>query len=426
MQSESDQRIRTLAIVLQSLDAGTARQLLSSIPAEVARDVRRTLSRLGNVPVEAQQAAFAQLESLLESLRAPATAQQGDRAPLAPSTASTATAARSSFPPDVASVVDPPSVATPWSSIPPERLAELLHQDRPLVIATVLHQLPLAVAAELIHLLPRDSAASALSLLPELRTTDPGILADIQEELLRLLSLSAPSMTHPDRGIERLRAILNRLPAQEQSAWNAAIAAYSPDWATNTEMQSLSEAHLASDAMGTSYPTFHSSDRSQHAFNSASAHSPLSTLPFQPVRSTRASDATAIARTLPATDRQPTDDDTGPDTVPFTLPATASPDRSLEELLELEDEDLVVAIQENDPQTVLVALVHASPRVLGRIERLLPAREIRRLRQRLEQLTGIAQADVVAARQTIVRQTEALVQAGRIRPFRTQLDRRSA
>lgn len=415
MNPESDQRIRTLAIVLQSLDAGTARQLLSGMPAEVARDVRRTLSRLGSVPVEAQQAAFAQFESLLESLRHPASAAPNGTNHAAKSSADIASSVPQRSTAD-GSVGDSTSNTEPWSSISPERLAELLHPERPLVIATVLHQLPLAVASELIHLLPRDSAASALGLLPDLRTIDPGILADIQEELLRLLSRSVPSLTHPDRGIERLRAILDRLPEKEQSAWNAAIAAYSPEWASTGDLDQETKSHEAQ-TLRASFPTFHSSDRTPDDANSGSTRGPSTTLPFQPIRSTRPSHAVSSFAT---------DDESGPDTVPFTLPVASSPDRSLEELLELEDEDLVVAIQENDPQTVLVALVHASPRVLGRIERLLPAREIRRLRQRLEQLSGVAHSDVVTARHAIVRQTDALVESGRIRPFRTQLDRRSA
>lgn len=424
MQPESDQRIRTLAIVLQSLDAGTARQLLSNIPADRARDVRRTLSRLGSVSVEDQQTAFAQLESLLESLRAPDSGGAKSPDPSSPSAATPSASHTETL--ASSNAASHATAAEPLSAISPERLAELLHHERPLVIATVLHQLPLAIAAELIHLLPRDSAASALGLLPDLRATDPGILADIQEEMLRQLSLSAPTGTHPDHGSYRLRAILDRLPAQEQSAWNAAIAAYSPDWASNQALHPGSSEPNASEAVSATAPVFHSSSRSQSASKSAPARSPLSTLPFQPVRSTRTSEWQPMPLSAPTNDIPPLDDDNGPDTVPFELPTASSADRSLEELLELEDEDLVLAIQENDPHTVLAALVHASPRVLGRIERLLPAREIRRLRQRLAQLSGIAQADVVAARQTIVRHAEAMVSAGRIRPFRTPLDRRSA
>jgi flagellar motor switch protein FliG len=423
MHPESDQRIRTLAIVLQSLDAATARQLLSNMPTEVARDVRRTLSRLGSVPLEAQQSAFAQFESLLDSLRSPAS---GSLSELDLSGQFADSFTPQALTPDGSKDIEFPSLAEPWHNISPERLADLLHHERPLVIATVLHQLPIAVATELIHLLPRDSAASALGLLPDLRATDPEILACIQDELLRLLSLSTPSLTHPDRGIERLRAILDRLPAQEQSAWHAAIATYSPDWSLAGDMHQAPNTHAAYHSMGATNPTFHSSDRAANESNSSSARSPLTTLPFQPVRSTRQSNATVVSSTKSESNSQSTDDDSGPDTVPFMLQGSFSPDCSLEELLELEDEDLVVALQENDPLTVLVALVHASPRVLGRVERLLPPREIRRLRQRLEQLNGSAQADVVAARQTIVRQTEALVDAGRIRPFRTQFKQRSA
>ena len=65
MSSGSDQRIRHVAIVLQSLDAGTSRGLLGQLPPAQSKLVRQAMVHLGTVTPQERAAAFQSMQGLL-------------------------------------------------------------------------------------------------------------------------------------------------------------------------------------------------------------------------------------------------------------------------------------------------------------------------------------------------------------------------
>ncbi|MEI8212937.1 MAG: hypothetical protein WCI02_12370 [Planctomycetota bacterium] len=461
MPSKSEQRMRRIAIVLQSMDANSAKTLLAGFPSDTARSIRSVMSRLTGVTSDERSDAFNELNELLERDRItnPSTTTKVkngldcDRQP--PTLASPASesdrplntnrhglgqrggdsenlflsfAAHRSHP--KTSPTHSPSVPTErdgTSSIPPtelsaELIAASLSAERPLVIATAIQYLPLSSASELIHRLPRDKATQALGILPNLQHIDPEVAWAIDQELRSKQIQPSIQNTANQAGREKLQAILASLPQNEQQEWNTAISKItSPETEPPPTNQSEPRVHLTYESMqwhGTLLARpFHSDARRSYE----EASEPLTTIPFSPLdEAISTTQWNAVAKDASS------EETNAPSTLPIYGLHLQSNSRSFEELLELEDEDLVRLLHANDPQTVLRALAHGSPRFLGRIEKLLPATEIPRFRSCLIEVERMDPSLFTAARDAVLEQADALVASGALPPYQTLTRRLSA
>jgi flagellar motor switch protein FliG len=75
--------------------------------------------------------------------------------------------------------------------------------------------------------------------------------------------------------------------------------------------------------------------------------------------------------------------------------------QAMEDLLQFSDKDFVAVLHACRPQTVLLALSGASKAFVSRVERLVPAKDVKRLRERLNGLGKIQLREVDAAQMEI-------------------------
>ena len=444
----NDQRVRQVAIVLQSMDATTARALLAQFPADVAKTIRRTLTRLGTLSTEERDAAFRDLDQLLQGTpRSSDEVASGMHAASnqTPQVASSTTGFESgldevwesrpnpsSDPIDRAFASSPwfsqPSTSQPtsprleppaskfpslqpgedsvWSEMGAAALAAALLQERPLVIAAILNHLPLHLASETLQQIPYPVATQALALLPNLHRSDPEALRAICHEIKSKILRGGTPLRAANDGRERLQAILSSLPPEEQPTWTAHLKEVIPDWLTDTIER------FPASSLTTPPESFLNPTATPH-----NASSPNATPPSYRIRADHTTTQDSVELELlqqnasagsftvifpsPSLPSDGNDSPSEPTSIEPNLAAalnneTPHPNvlfmidddmqRSMDELLHFSDKDIVRILQSNDPHTVLLSMCHAPLQLRMLVERLLPSKDVQRFRARIESL----------------------------------------
>ena len=442
MASDSDQKVRRVAIVLQSMDATTAKKLLSQFPDQVARDIKRTLATLGRVDPAERAAAMEELRGFMGAVSTPSKlggqASSGSRAssPAAQLLAASEGAldslqiSREALRQTAASptISAPGSAATahghgsqqhhesggspsatmnpsglhptePWDDLAPSSLAELLKNERGIVIATVINQLPVPVATAMLQHLPVQTATEAMAHLPNLHRTDTKILDEILEEMKTKMRSMEHSKRMSQSGIEKLRAIVANVPVDQQGLWTTALHQHAPDLVRT--LGPMSPAAIPMTATGTTAATVgaETTKTSSHQNQTLGTGHPAN-------MNAESTDLTFSEGMRTAHG----------DILPF--PGNSRPLRSLDELLPLADADLVRVLHANDPEQVLLALSNASKKFRSRFERLIPAKELKRFRERLNQLYDVSLRDIDDASTDIVERADTMVTTQAIPTFR--------
>ncbi len=411
MSSGNDQRVRHVAIVLQSLDSPTARQLLAQLPPDIARQVKHAMVHLGPISQQERAIATESVGGLLgvqnppsssASLAATATVRETPSSPASellalqatgqidevsftnptysPQTSPVSPSLNPSAPLYPSMRTEPPKSpnSSLLSTMTPSGLAEILMAERPIVIATVLNQVPLERAIDIVQLLPMQLSTATLAILPHLHLTDPEVLKDIQSEMHRKIGAYQQPRQAAAEGISKLHAIVAGLPSHQQSVWTQAIAHTNPALAGSmgwnvVQARELGSSNTPNDRTVGSYPTT----------------SPSSSEPK-----------------LPHPD---------PGTVVAAPMATQpSPQDRFESLAQLSDDDFVTVLHRCKPNDVLLALCGASRRMLARVERLVPPRDLKRFRTRIGNPGSIALRDIDHAQSNIADVADALQTAGDI------------
>lgn len=461
MASDPDQKVRRVAIVLQSMDATTAKKLLSQFPDQVARDIKRTLATLGRVDPAERAAAMDELRGFMGAVSPPSgTGGSASSASRSTSPAAQLLAAsegaldslqisrealrQTASSPTISAPVSssnthgqgshqhhefsgspvhimgsPGSVATePWDDIAPASLAELLKHERGIVIATVINQLPVPVATAMLQHLPVQTATEAMAHLPNLHRTDAKILDEILEEMKTKMRTMEHSKRMSQSGIEKLRAIVANVPVDQQGLWTTALHQHAPELVrTLGPLSAVSISHNPATPIppqGTNFEvSANETSRSSippHANTSIpSGDNPTGNHGRGAHPSSR--DAETIDITFSEAMRPG-----ARDILPF--PGDSRPLRSLDELLPLADADLVRVLHANDPEKLLLALSNASRKFRARFERLIPAKELKRFRERLNQLQDVSLREIDDASTGIVERADTMVTTQAIPPFR--------
>ena len=86
----------------------------------------------------------------------------------------------------------------------------------------------------------------------------------------------------------------------------------------------------------------------------------------------------------------------------------------LQELLQFSDKDFVAVLHACEPQTILLALSGATKPFIKRVEKLVPAKDIKRLRARLSSLGPIQLREVDAAQQELANTALRMLEGGAI------------
>ena len=448
MSSGSDQRIRHVAIVLQSLDAATSRGLLGQLPPASSKLVRQAMVHLGTVTPQERAAAFQSMEGLLSAANV-----RTERAPTKESLSPAASllASQQSVLNDQIELsnearhqdrhdqdrhdqdrhdqdwqlgvpnANHDAKSRSWQLMPAEALADILQGERPIVIATVINQVSVERATAIAQALPMPVAAATLAALPHLHLTDAAILLDIQLELERKIGQYQAPKKASAEGLSKLTAIVASMPESQQDSWTKAIAQSNPVLAAKLGW--------GPDTLVASSPSSTHSAGSKTSTRTAAVTIDKSYPPTLPIPMVAAFSALPQSDTAYRIDRskQASNEDIFDDSIilPFHPPAVASTEASatewkqsvtsqhpeagfgktaMDDLLQLSDRDFVAVLHASQPQTVLMALSGATKAFVARVERLMPPKDVKRLRKRLTSLGPIQLRDVDAA-QTLIAQT---------------------
>jgi len=442
MSTASDQRIRHVAIVLQSLDASTSRGLLGQLPPVQSKLVRQAMVQMGTVTPQERAAAFQSMQGLLKAFNIqPSPDRSAPKETLSPAAALLASQQRGMSdhvelsPQAVAmeqnqpdwqsgsSAHTNPNSIDNWRHMPAEALAEILQSERPIVIATVMNQVSVARATAIAQALPMHVAATTLAALPHLHLTDPAVLEDIQTELERKIGQYQSPKLATEEGLSKLKAIVACMPTAQQDTWTEAIAQSNPvlaakmGWNRPTNRPSNAK-------YSTSLSTPSSSDNAsqQPSAMASTSQNIRSTkddifdesmiLPF--VQYTTALAVTPVPFKSSTEDKQAT---APKSTAPKSIAAdreTQASQQAIEDLLQLSDKDFVAVLHACQPQTVLLALSGASKAFATRVERLVPPKDVKRLRDRLHSLGPLQLRDIDEAQTRIVETAMQLLASGSI------------
>ena len=291
--------------------------------------------------------------------------------------------------------------------MPPAALANILQGERPIVIATVLNQVSVERATVIVQALPIQVAAATLGALPHLYLTDPAILRDIQSEVERKIGQYQAPKLASEEGITKLQAIVANMPKGQQENWTRAIAQSNPVLASKLGWSSdarLPQSNSAVSNAGIS-PTVGDSQKDASSKSNRSVESGMGDifddsmiLPFpQQVSVLSKSDRTEMEQI---------------DAPHLTNDTHRKP--LLDDLLQFSDKDFVTVLHACQPQSVLLALSGATKAFVDRVERLMPAKDVKRLRDRLNSLGPIQLRDVDAAQTRIAEQGLKMLAKGEV------------
>lgn len=400
----ADQRVRQVAIVLQSLDASTAKSLLGQLPPDMARLVKQAMTKLGTVSASERSQAMSDLQGLLQALPSTASKQGSSRRESASDSPAAALLAESDSPDQFewssggpnerGESVGAGNVSNsrvieselPWLGWEPSALATFLANERPTVIATVLNQLSPERAKSLLDHLPVETAGATLAAIPSLFLIDPSILTDILIEVEKRLPRQQPTPTTATvAGIAKLAAIVEQFQGNQKQAWLKAIAAQNPDVAMQLGWSENGHTTLDSGAVDT-------------------------TAKNEPNEIFEAPRILSIESHRKHTNERAISANTEPDYAPALIP----PSRSFDDLLCFQDGDLVTLLHSCDRRDVLRALRISSPEMMKRIERLVPKQDIKKFRAFLRKMKVDDETEWTRSQETILEQAERLMAGGRI------------
>jgi flagellar motor switch protein FliG len=442
MSNGSDQRIRHVAIVLQSLDAATSRGLLAQLPAAQSKLIRQALVNLGSISPQERAKAFEAMQGLLGATVARPTpshrtpeASVDARSPAAELLASQTSAVSDQLewsPAALQSHSQPisPSNNEPhpndmighcgsWSTIPVETLAEILKTERPIVIATVLNQVAVDRATAIVQLLPIQVAGATLAAIPHLHLTDPAILRDIEQELERKIGQHFPSQQATSQGLSKLQAILDGMPKSQKSIWENAISQSNPVLASKLGWSNTPTAQGDSNLEPTEHRSKSLEPELVHPSSDEDVFDDSIVLPFpnEAVHSQSGSSAATTAATTAAITAatNAASNDSAMRNLTFGQPR----EYSMDSLSRLSDRDFVTVLHACSPQVILLALSGAKRDFVLRVERLMPPKDVQRLRTKLIGLGPINLRDVDAAQTQIAETATNLQSVGKIGSLET-------
>jgi flagellar motor switch protein FliG len=363
MNNDRTERIRRAAILVASLEAPLAEQMLSVLPRQEAAKIEAMVERLGEVDAEEQR-------DVLEEFRR-AGRQKGGASAVeftysAPPTAVRATA-----------TAEAPQHGSPASGEPSlpvneddaRLMAELLGQEHPQTIAAALSRLGREEGAAVFAALPAALQMETLDRLAQIEPGDEGAVEELHAELRQRIERHRARRTRAAAAAEMARQMLDRTAPETRAALLARLQPSAP--------------RLAIDAAD--------ADRSQPMAQQArilatAVHRAKSALPAEPFS---APEPVAPPRERSESIESP------------TAIAEALEDCSAE-LESLADDELVEVLRAADERTVQLALAASSERFFRRVAGRFPRRQAARLRSLVRNLAPASVSQMRAAQHELL------------------------
>lgn len=395
-------RLRQIAILISSVDAAAARQILLHLPTDKARQVRALASQLGNVAPDEKRKILAEFQRSATSLAnrptSASTSSLSHRAAVAHEPSSSSTDAYfAGQPTSTANAFD---LGDHWASaahtasmsrsasegqaasigLNTTALVRFVRDERPAVTAVVISQLAPAVAVDVLQHLPPEVSREVLLRLSRLQEIDPEAMQAIDEYLSQRLQEYQHHIQSELDNSRRIQSLLAAAPPALRNEWGALLGGSAPVVAADSAFNDTAFNDTA------------------HPNQSSSPHS---------------FDTSHVSRSDAAVDQaQPPPSPDAGDILPF--PGVASEgqplnrvDRGLiqlefEQILQLPLTALAQLLSSTDSQTVLLALAGASPEFMKRFYRMLNRPDAKALEARLQRIGAIQLNDVDEAQRIIV------------------------
>ena len=385
-----DAKLRKAAILVASLDAQSADELLQLIGPEQAQRIRMAVVDLTDVDADERGRVIE--EFLVQNGRREAMDHPGIELD---------GALASQFQhPTIALHSEP---AAPQQDRPPFRflheaagdtLARFLYREHPQTIAVVLSHLPPARASEVIVRLDPPLQVEVLRRIAELDQMDPEILREVERGLHSLLADELNLVQRRSAGLAAVDAILRATDRSQRSQVMSHIKRHATPLARQLGSATLSkpQATGSSHAHGAlAQPT----DRGLPAtpnLGRAPAHHHTGSYPAS-IPSTRPPDAASRQdRTLPYA---------AANAAQASLASVSSRPIPFANLIHLGDATLALLFQKADAETVLLALTAAPSELVDRLVKHLPVREAREFRRRLGNVGPLRLRDVEQAQERL-------------------------
>ena len=239
-------RLRQIAILVSSVDAAAARQLLLHLPTETAKQVRNMAANLGPVSPEEKRRILAAFQQSSASAAPPAKpssppqptlgSQAADSAPIGQSPvnaplrsdevdhavselSSQATLDSDRAAQDSKSQASP----SPWDGISDVALLRFVQGERPAVIAVVASQLKPHVAATILGHLPPELSCDVIRRLASLEEIDAEAKAAIDEHVRTELGAYRQRVESQIENSRRMQALYQAAPEAVRSQWQHAL-----------------------------------------------------------------------------------------------------------------------------------------------------------------------------------------------------------
>lgn len=429
-------RLRQIAILISSVDAAAARQILLHLPTDKARQVRALVSQLGNVAPEEKRKILADFQrSAASSAKAPASASTRS-----PGRSAAGAHEPSSSPADAyfagqptsaadlldsgdhsttsgytakVNIADSPAHST-WTGLNSVALVRFVRDERPAVTAVVISQLAPAVAVDVLQSLPPEISREVLLRLSRLQEIDPEAMQAIDEHLsLRLKEYQHHIQSERDNA-RRIQSLLAAAPPALRHEWGTLlggpVAVVPADTAFNDA--AFNDRAFNDRAFNdTAQP-----DQSRSPYPSDMSDAPHLDAQFDPAQTSQPSAASNILPFPGATSERPPKNQVERKLVQFEF----------EQILQLPPTSLARLLSITDSQTVLIALAGASPEFMKRFYRMLNRPDAKALETRLQRIGAIQLNDVDEAQRRIVENASRLDQVRHGVEFSTRQASRAA
>jgi flagellar motor switch protein FliG len=389
---------RKSAILIATLDAATADQLLSRMPREAADQVRRAMKDLDDVPDEEQD------DVIQEFLRADAAGDRGDAGVELDEQLALKLRSPEGYE-RAAGGVDETPASRPFQALcdaSPEAVAHHLSRQHPQAIALVVAHLPPSFAAAVVDRLIPRLQADVLRRVSELDSADADVIRDVERTLEQLLSGEIRATRNRSAGLSTVAAIVH------------AAGASGPGLLDNLQRHQQEFAGKLGQLVEHVPRQVPASRRAQTAREEpdGSAWSRRE----QELRGTTS--RAALPSRPPAA---PTDDAPSQPPEPVCREhaepvgaATAQTSAAFDRLAVLADDDWATLLREVDHTVALLALAGASETLIARVVQHLPGHEAREFRRRLERVGPVQLADLDRAQQQMVQRASELTRQGKL------------
>jgi len=367
-------RLREAAILVTALDDESAERLLATMHPELAERVRDVARGLDSVSPEERTRVIRTF--LLAQGRAVAAAAETPDATLARRLAQARQATGS-----LSQNSQPFAFLAEASN---ETLLRRLDGQHPQVVAAVVAHLPPARAAELLTRFTPQRQAEVLQHVTQLQDAEPALVESLERDLRAELEEEILADRRRSQGLAIVTSILNAAGGNRRELL-ASLARHGGDMFAAVESQLHPANGTSLTANGTVQSVEHESA-------------------IHPVPRQRGGERFGGA----THDESDFEADGSP---PGSAPDFDF-DLDFEELRFCDDRGLALLLHEANPRVALLALAGASPRLMDRIARHLPAREARSLRRKMEQLGPLRLDDIRRAQDEIARLARQLIAAG--------------